>query len=277
MSKTLLKCSRSMSLLFAFCVATATAYADFEFFESPLDFWNEQKPTPKVEERSQNKAPTKETAVKEEKQGDEGGLFPWEKYLDPKNKEFFKEGDHVPPEPFMELARNPTDYNLRMWFQYMDKKNELAERLQVKMKEYVDKNGAGLAVPAKQELLAKGTKLPIAAPDTRRFRFRMYFNSQCPHCQRMFQTLVELQSKGFYVEARQVDGDEHGISRLPFPVEKAAKNELREKDVQAVPLLLVGDLERKVVYRMQGYQSVESIFSHLSNEANRALPQPKAD
>ena len=46
--------------------------------------------------------------------------------------EFFKEGDYSPPEPFMELARNPTDENIRMWFQYLDKKNWVFKYLNLK-------------------------------------------------------------------------------------------------------------------------------------------------
>ena len=264
MSKTLLKCSRAVLLVYLTAVG---AHADFEYFDRGLDFWNEQNASKKEGKQASETRP-KEATMSKGKTEEERGSFPWEKYLDPKNREFFKEGEHIPPEPFMEIARNPTDYNLRMWFQYMDKKNELAERLQVKMKEYVEQNE--LTPPAKEDFVAKGKRLPIASPDARRYQFRMYFNSQCPHCRKMFETLSTLQSKGFYVEARQVDAGKYGLS-LPFPVEMASKNEIREKDIQAVPLLLVGDLNRKVVYRMQGYQNVESVFARLKNEANRAL------
>ena len=58
---------------------SSLAMTDFQFFESDIDYWREKS-------KKEHKMPTKETETKEEKSS-----FEWKKYLDPKNKEFFKE------------------------------------------------------------------------------------------------------------------------------------------------------------------------------------------
>jgi glutaredoxin len=261
-----LKWNRPLLLTFILAGALRSATpcrADFEYFGRGIDYWkghsssDDVKKTPAV-------APEQAPAGADSRSAADG-KFPWSKYLDPNNKEFFREGDYTPPEPFMELVRNPTDYNLKMWFAYIDRKNELAERLEEKVQEYAAKNGAKVADPEKAELLARASAILRTVPDAKRFRFRMYFNSQCPHCKRMFGTLAVLQSKGFFVEARQIDS-ERELADVPFPTERATKEEIRSKKIESVPLLLVGDLKRKVVYRMVGYQSPEAVLTAIGKE-----------
>jgi thiol-disulfide isomerase/thioredoxin len=237
--------------------------ADFEYFDKGVDFWNETKAStpssPSV--LSAKKAPIANVAP-----NDKTEKFPWEQYLDPKNKEFFKEGDYTPPEPFMELVRNPSDENMKMWFAYIEKKNELSVKLQERMNEYLAKNGLTLPPDKKKALVSQRVVTPSNI-DVKRYRLRIYFSSTCPHCQKMMGTLTELQSKGFFIEARQIDSG-NGPSRLPFPVEMATKEELKIKDIQSVPLLLIGDLKKKVVYRLTGYQSTDSVLKAMSQEDN---------
>ena len=239
------------STILAIILATNAALADFQFFDKGVDFWNQAKPAQK-EEKSAVAKPAKEAP----------SSFPWNQYLDPKNKEFFKEGEYTPPEPFMELVRNPSDYNMKMWFTYMDRKNELSENLQKRMAQYLETHV--IANNEKASIAAKLEKLPIAVGDTKRYRFRMYFDSKCPHCRRMFETLSALQEQGFFVEARQIDSGDAGA--LPLPALRATKTEIQGKDIKLVPLLLIGDLKKKVVYRMNGYQTVSDILRRLKAE-----------
>src|SRR5579872_3611420 len=110
-----------------------------KYFDDKIDYWKDR---PK-EQESQPAEPQSE-----------GEKFPWKTYMDPKNKEFFKEGDYTPPEPFMEVARNPSDENIKNWFDFMGKKNELAQRLQTKMKEYLTKNATATpGVPLAQSAM----------------------------------------------------------------------------------------------------------------------------
>ena len=105
---------------------------ELQYFDGPVNYWSKDAkaqvdPAPKQEVTNSKPEIAKRddaanTITKEKEE------FQWTKYLDPNNKDFFREGDYTPPEPFMELVRNPTDQNIRMWFAYMDRKNELASR-----------------------------------------------------------------------------------------------------------------------------------------------------
>lgn len=209
-------------VLFVFNSARAEL---FQYFDQTIDYWKEGKSSP----------PTSSST------------FNWKLYMDPGSVEFFKEGEHVPPEPFMELVRNPSDENLKNWFAYIEKKNELATRLATRMKEFSSKN-PNVSVAS----------LPQTHPEAKRFRFRMYSRSTCPYCQQMKDTLLELQSLGFEVEVRSLDSVEKAS---PFPTVMATSSEI--KSIETVPLLIVGDLKNQKVYRLKGYQSSQDILSFL--------------
>lgn len=240
--------------------------SEFQYFGTTIDYWNANSPRPK----SVQSLPIVEKSPKENSSAvpitEKESRFPWNTYLDPKNKEFFKEGEYTPPEPFMEIVRNPSDTNLKMWFAYIDKKNSLSDRLQTRMREYMEKNAFGISNDGKERWLEKTKTLTRTEPNVKRYRFRMYYDSHCPHCKKMFGTLKALQGKGFFVEARQIDNDPLGLQDIPVPTEHAMAHELKEKDIKSVPLLLVGDLEKKVIYRITGYQSVQNIFQTLEQE-----------
>ncbi len=53
---------------------------------------------------------------------------------------------------------------------------------------------------------------------------------------------------------------------LPIPFEQAKPGELQEKDIKSVPVLLVGDLTKKVVYRINGYQTTSQVLAALPKE-----------
>lgn len=264
MSSMLLKSTSGRLFVSILSLCTPALGNDFQYFSKGVDYWNENSPAPKEtvakpapEKRAENAPPKVEEGQKEP--------FSWEKHLDPKNKEFFREGDYTPPEPFMELVRNPSDENLKMWFAYVDRKNELAARLHDRMTEYLAKNGG---VPAEQKNVIAALA-PKASPiDAKRYRLRLYFNSTCPHCQKMFGTLKELQAQGFYIEARQLDREAKSLTALPFPVDFASPQEAQQKNIQSVPLLLIGDLKRKVVYRLTGFQTTDAVISAIQQQSS---------
>lgn len=234
---------------------------DFQYFGNKIDYWHDKDQAPKSEEKTTPPPPATTEPVHS------ADKFSWDKYMDPKNKEFFKEGDYTPPEPFIETVRNPTDANLKMWFAYIDKKNELTRKFQERMEEYLAKNGLKIEAPARSAMEAKVAALPVSEPDAKRYRFRMYFDSHCPHCKKMFETLSELQARGYYVEAKQVDSDPRGLEGVSIPTTRATPGELKEKDIQSVPVLLIGDLKLKSVYRLTGYQPLSNVFAAI-NSAN---------
>jgi thiol-disulfide isomerase/thioredoxin len=246
-------------LVFLTLVFMHKAGADEITFQSPIDYWGENhNPKPdsvtlksKIDKGHPDPSTNKSS-------------FEWDKYINPQNKDFFKEGDYTPPEPFMEIVRNPTDDNLKLWFQYIDKKNKLFQRLEERMQTYSGQGKVALSDDQKSRVIETIKAQSYVSPDATRFRFKFYFDSDCPHCRRMFSTISELQKKGFLVEARQVDNKP--ISNLPieFPVERATTQELKAKKITSVPLLLVGDLKEKTVYRITGFQTTKSIFDTIS-------------
>ncbi|MGE4233543.1 MAG: hypothetical protein AB7F43_09465 [Bacteriovoracia bacterium] len=242
--------------------SAAVAHAgDFQFFDSGIDYWGdnkkEQKPAPQPEPpKVQAEVPQNE------------GAFDWKKYMDPKNKDFFKEGEYTPPEPFMELVRNPSDQNIKMWFAYMEKKNQLADQLQTRVREYTAKNGQ-VTLQGAAVLSQRLATLPRTDTDYKRYRFRIYFDSHCPHCHEMFKTMADLGNRGFFVEGRQTDGDTKGLGDVPFQFQRATKEELAEKGIQSVPVLLIGDMKKKVLYRMSGYQTTEAVLDLIAKQEGK--------
>lgn len=227
----------------------------FDYFDKKIDYWNEAKPQDKKEIVVQKKEPEPEQESKS---------FDWNKYLDPKNDEFFKEGDYTPPKPFMELVRNPTDQNIKNWFKLMETKNKLSSRLQKRITEFNSQGVVDKRVSTELSQVAEQSK-PFEH-DFSRYRFRLYFDSKCPYCKKMFSTMKELQNLGYFVELRQLDSDLSVRKKLPFPVHSVSKKELHKRDIQGVPVLFVGDLKKKLVYRLKGYQTTESIFTKLASE-----------
>lgn len=241
-------------LLLAILFFSGRALA-FDYFETHINYWSSSE----SHQMSQTQdRPNDDDSIKKAQK------FDWNKHLDPKNEEFFKEGDYLPPKPLMELARDPSDQNIKNWFKMMETKNQIMARLQSRLNDYLRAKKSLNAVTIHQ-IERKRDNLDRRKIDFKRYRFRMYFESSCPHCQRMMKTLVDLQNMGFYVEVRQIDtGPLH--QKFPFPVVRASKKEIVEKNITAWPVLFIGDLQKKLVYRINGYQSTKSVLVSLSSK-----------
>lgn len=217
----------------------------FNYFDTEINFWSEGK------SKSSQIAETSELVEKSESKKSRASKFDWEKHLNPENDEFFREGDYVPPAPFMELARRPTDENIRLWFKYLESKNQITERLQKK-----------LAAFGQSELsLDRKTYTPEDRINPKSWRFTYFFDSRCPHCKRMFNTIYELQSHGFYVDVRQID--QNPVSDLKVVPSLVSKEELRALGITAVPYLIAENLTTGRTQPFNGYQDTNSIFEKL--------------
>lgn len=212
---------------------------------------------------------TNEFQTKKDQKKTKGKSFNWDKYLNPKHDEFFKEGNYSPPAPFMELARNPNDQNIKNWISYNKKKNELNTRLQRRMKEYLSKNAHSISEYPKTVALFNSKKRDfIPKFDPARFRVRMYFSSTCPHCKRMFKTLEELQAQGIFVEAHQTD-DKLFRPQYSLPTVKASKEDIKKHQISSVPFTLIADLKKKVLYPpVRGFQDTNQIIKLLKEAQN---------
>ena len=245
-----------LKIVFILFISSFSHAGTIQYFDSKIDFWNE-KPSSK----ETSALPVNVTEKSDSK-------FPWKTYQDPKNKEFFKEGDYTPPEPFMEVARNPTDDNIKQWFELMKTKNELQANLQLRMQEYMAKNGEMNSVPAKEPQpsvpVPQKTKSSNAPLDPSRFRVRMYFESTCPHCKRMFGVLKKLQDNGYEVEALQVDGGPVPSSENIVPIGKAEPDDLKKHGIKGVPYLLIADTKRKALLpAIEGYHEFGEVMQLL--------------
>ena len=133
----------------------------------------------------------------------------------------------------------------------MEKKNRLSQRLGQRLQSICEKNKK-LKPKEKEVIHDARRKISQSAPDYNRFRFRLYFESSCPHCKRMFQTMKDLQTRGYFVELKQIDKGPKGPMRLPFPVTYASRKEVKEKNINSWPTLFIGDLKKKIVLSPQG-------------------------
>ena len=240
-------------LLIAFISSENIALA-FDYFNREIDYWNKREALK-----------TKPNQHKAEKKRSEKEKFNWSKYKDPKNDEFFEEGDYKPPKPFMEVARNPSDENIKNWFAIIEAKNTLMNRLQTKLAEYISQNHNKLTVEEKEEIQNEINKLQGTRNDPYRFRFRLYFDSSCPHCKNMVKTMKEIQDQGYFVELRQIDEKKPNFP-VPFPVSIATKDELTDKKISAWPVLFIADSKTKQIYRLDGYQTAEKIYQSLAKK-----------
>lgn len=245
-------------LVIALLIARTAPANELEYFNSGIDFWGTKASPQKLNVQTENRV------------SDEKGAFPWKAYLDPKNKEFFKEGDYTPPEPFMEVAKNPSDENLKNWFEFMRRKNELAARLETRMQEYLAKSQERPALAPQVVAPVAKSVAKVATPvDPSRFRIRMYFDSHCPHCRRMFGVLKRLQDAGYKIEALQVDNDRVPTEESGVPIGRSSLSELKNHGGSAVPYLVIADLKRKALLPgIQGYHDYEEVMA-LLREASR--------
>jgi hypothetical protein len=227
----------------------------FSYFDNLIDYWN----------REETKTPAQPAASKPEELSPEKPAFDWRKYQNPQNKEFFKEGDYTPPEAFMELAREPTDENIKNWFATVEAKNRIITTLHDRIATYVKKNGQKLQPEAREALSRQVKRFEVPKTDIKRFRFRLYFESSCPHCQKMIATMSDLQNQGYYVEVHQIDKKRPRYP-VPFALIPASPAELKEKKIDSWPVLFVADTDKKLIYRINGYLSFEDVLKSLANK-----------
>ena len=240
----------------------------FIYFNRSIDYWESQDsskgPRPIPQQKLPQSPRTKDLGRNHSPKKTHN--FDWEPYLNPKTthdlRELFREGEHTPPTPLLEVTRNPTDENIKKWFELVKKKNLFLSQLNQKMTGYL-KRTKQLSLREKSLIKKQRASIRPSSMDYKRFRLRMYFESSCPHCQRMMDELIKLQDMGFYVELRQIDSNKESVKGLPFLVSKASPSEIKEKKINSWPVLFIGDQKKKVVYRINGFHRAEDILLTL--------------
>jgi len=262
------------TLIYSSALADPPMGGEVQYFKDPdLDFWKKEEPNTKPASTVANIA---KKQLESSPKASGKSQFPWNKYLSPSNDEFFKEGDYTPPAPFMEIARNPSDENIENWFRYLETKNELLRNLQERLNQFAVKHpqlssaNYPTSIPktiddeAITKVSARLEKPQPIIKDTKGFRMRLYFDSHCPHCQKMLGTVADLMRMGYWVELKQIDKDTSIRSKIPFTVSDASPDELKRYQIDAVPVLLIGDLKHQTFSKVQGYHSYQEVVSALA-------------
>ena len=249
--------------LLGLCVFSPVIFS-FDYFNDEIDYWGEPNSARKTTQKLKKRPKQDKTYVNKKSQ------FTWSRCLNPKTKEdlkeVFREGNYAPPAPLLELAQNPTRENIKNWLAVGDKKNEIMSRVQAKIAEYLKSQKAS-AVKNKAKLKSQVSKSKVIANlDLNRFKFRLYFESTCPHCRRMLETVKKLHEFGFYVELRQIDRNFNRTKSLPFPIIPVSNKELQAKKISAWPVLFISDLNKKLNYRINGYQTANDILKVLKSK-----------
>lgn len=237
--------NRVKILIFLLTLLPLVSSAEVSFFDDDINFWNEKKEKKQVHQPSSKKE-----------------KFDWSKYKNIENDEFFKEGNHIPPKPFMEVARRPTEENIKNWLDYIRMKNDVQARFQKALAKYREK--VSLSPESSQMLTQKSRSLVQTNLPQKNITITTYFLTTCPACKRMFKTLDELQKMGVYVEAIQVDSDKKlkfGVSVPIYKINKKEKEGIINSGI-GVPYSIVRVGKRAIP--VNGFQTVKSLFETLN-------------
>ena len=220
------------------------AYA--QFFDRPIDYFEEVD--------VQNKEA--EQAVKELPKTAEPKSFEWNNYLDENKDEFFREGDYIPPAPFLEVVRRPTAKNILLFEKWKEKKNQLLKRYNAKRLAVLGLKGA--TVPSLEPMIEPSEGV---YEKLKEYRMVFYFDSKCPSCKGMYQVVNRLADNGVYVEAVRLDTGENSIEGLNIPWSVASTKEMSVLKISAVPMLMIFEDKTKQAFRVVGKKSAEEILS----------------
>lgn len=205
-------------------------------------------------QKSKTSSPVPEEKPKTQK-------FNWNDQLDTEKDQFFKEGEYMPPAPFIEALRRPTKENIQNFEKWQEMRNLLLQRYEVARNQYVSKTGRELP-------RASVNSSNVNERDIEKYRFIFYFESTCSSCHAMFQTINEMAQRGVYVEAVRVDKSDNEVKGLDIPWNYARAEELKKLNLKAVPMLVAIDEKTKRAYQMTGRKSIKEIIQ-IINQGSR--------
>ncbi|MCB9229697.1 MAG: hypothetical protein H6618_08810 [Deltaproteobacteria bacterium] len=188
----------------------------------------------------------------------------WEKLLDPNQKEFWSEGNHVPDAGFLEWATNPTVENAKLFLIRMNAKRDRLH-VMVRQQEQANKELIAAGVIADDyDFLAEhfysGKKEENQSSkdqlDQQASHIWFYFHPACQHCKRQ----AEILKGNPNVFSVQVGGETlHHFQGLQKSL-WAEKDDLQRyvPDGQ-VPILIVYNAQTNKLASLKGVQSIASI------------------
>jgi len=218
-----------------------------QFFDSPIEYFDEENV-----EKKESQPIAKESSEPAETQS-----FKWDNYLDENKDEFFREGDYIPPAPFLEVVRRPTAKNILLFEKWKEKKNQLLKRYNERRIAVLGLKGLSASPIIEQKTgPSKGVYEQL-----KEYRMVFYFDSKCPSCKGMYQVVNQLSDNGVYVEAVRLDAGENLIERLRVPWSVATAKEMSVLKISAVPMLIIFEERTKQAFKVVGKKSAEEILS----------------
>lgn len=218
-----------------------------EMFDSPISYFDEDKSEGKKQkiEKEAKKESGKDTDKKSRK-------FNWNLYLNEDNDEFFKEGNYIPPAPFMEAMRKPTRRNILFFEEWKNKRNRLLSRYNKERNRILGLKGRKVGIKTNNEEVYNGL---------RKYRIIFYFSATCSACKRMFNVMNRLVDNGVYVEAVRVDKVNSTVTGLKIPWSPLSVKEYSLIKKSRVPLLMIFDDELQKAFKIVGAKSAKEILA----------------
>lgn len=202
-------------------------------------------------------------ALEKDEQPKKAKEFNWNEQLNIENDQFFKEGDYTPPAPLIEALRRPTKENILNFEKWQEMRNLLLQRYETARTQYVGRNG--VSIPR-----ASIETFNVDEREIENYHYIFYFESTCPSCHAMFQTINEMVKRGVYVEAVRVDKGKNQVKGLDLPWSYAQVEELKKLDLKAVPVLVAIDEKTKKAYQMTGRKSIKEVLKAIRQESKKS-------
>lgn len=212
-----------------------------------------------------DEAPSKPKAIPEKLETEQKTKpFNWNDQLNIEKDQFFKEGDYTPPAPLVEALRRPTKENILNFEKWQEMRNILLQRYETARAQYMGKGG--VQVPR-----AEAPVLDVDEREIEKYHYIFYFESTCPSCHAMFQTINQMVQRGVYVEAIRVDKNENEVKGLDLPWSYANPEELKKLNLKAVPVLVAIDEKTKKAYQMTGRKSIKEILQVIRQGSKKDI------
>lgn len=200
-----------------------------EWFPSPLTYW-EGSPYGALQEEGQS-----EEVSRGREEEVEAEVFRWSDYEDPRTASFWREGEHVPPAPLLELIRAPSQENIERYRRWSQQKLEVSSWL--------------------AQLLAEQVSADVSWEGVQVVYF---YASACSYCQKNTPVVLELLQEGVDVMPVHLDVPSPAYARsTPFAPEMGQLVALRGTPTW----VLVANGHRRTVH---GFSDMERLRSELA-------------
>jgi hypothetical protein len=196
----------------------------------------------------------------------------WKDLLNPKTNRFWKEGNHVPDEGFLLLAKNPTN---KAYAKYWLLRNEIkAEQLTIiqatvdeaqrelflegKLKDRYYQFGKGNRVTTKKTSLPLNQTPNLSKTDLKKLNYYFIFSSTCPHCSELAKKIKNLP------DVRPLQADQKGIKHFAGLIQssRATPETLSNYAPDGVvPVVVIHNPKTNAATKIVGNKSLEDYLA----------------